>query len=146
MQYIAERIGVLGRGSLLLAPLLLGGCFYSPSASIASLPPNATPTVLLSQQQYDQSNYAAPSTEESTRASSVEACKNFSKIQTKAVSQKPNSEDAWAAESRASIVDDAALKKKLVICDGCTFKPTPQQRRETVEQTGSPAGWDDNSR
>jgi hypothetical protein len=145
MQYIAERIGVLGRGSLLLAPLLLGGCFYSPSASIASLPPNATPTVLLSQQQYDQSNNAAPSTEESTRASSEKRAKS-SVVRAKAVSQKPDSEDAWAAESRASIVDDAALKKKLVICDGCTFKPTPQQRRETVEQTGSPAGWDDNSR
>ena len=52
MRFIAERLAVLGRGSLLLGPLLLGGCFYSPSTSIASLPPNETPTVLLAQQPY----------------------------------------------------------------------------------------------
>jgi hypothetical protein len=145
MRFIAERLGVVGRWSLLLAPLLLGGCFYSPSTGTASLPPNATPTVLLSQQQYDQPNNAAPSPEEKTRAAPEKRMKS-SAARAKDALQEPDSADAWAAENQASIVDDAALKKKLVICDGCTFKPTPQQRRETVEQTGSPAGWDVNSR
>lgn len=145
MRFIAERLGVVGRGSLLLAPLLLGGCFYSPSTSIASLPPNEMPTVLLAQQPYGQPNNAAPVAEEKTRASPEKRTKS-SVVRAKPASQEPDSADAWAAENQAGIAEDAALKKKLVICDGCTSKPTSQQRREAPEQTDSSVGWDVNSR
>jgi hypothetical protein len=114
--------------------------------TVASPQPNPTSEALLSQQRYDQSSNAAPSAaEEKTRASSEKQTKS-SVAQTKTNSPEPDTANAWAAENQANIVDDAALRKKLVICDGCTSKPTPRQKRETVEQAGSSAGWDDDTR
>jgi hypothetical protein len=60
-----------------------------------------------------------------------------SKARAKAASQEPDSAEGWAAEDQTNVVDDAALRKKLVICDGCQSKPTPKQKRDAVEQTDS---------
>jgi hypothetical protein len=132
MGRIGPRLWIVGRGSLLLAPLLLGGCFYSPSTSIASSQPNMAPPVVL----YGQPDDAVPSTPGEAKAPSDKRLK-ASKARAKAASQEPDSAEGWAAEDQANVVDDAALRKKLVICDGCQSKPTPKQKRETVEQTDS---------
>lgn len=85
---------------------------------------------------YGQPDDVVPSTSEEAKAPSDKQTK-ASKARAKAVSHEPDSADEWAAEDQADVVDDAALKKKLVICDGCLSKRTPNQKREAVEQTNS---------
>jgi hypothetical protein len=146
MRFIAKRLRAAGKGSLLLAPLLLaplllGGCFYSPSTSVASLPPNDPPTVLLAQQPHDQPNDAAVVNEQKAKGSFTKRAQPAAE-RAKAASRQSSPEDSWAAESRAGLVDDDALKQKLVICKGCTSKPAPQQKQEKVEETDPTSGWD----
>lgn len=95
------------------------------------------PPVVLTQQQYDQPDDTFSSTPEDGKVPSDKRTKS-PKARAKAVSQEPDSADEWEAEDQANVVNDAALRKKLVICDGCLSKPTPKQKRdETVEQTNS---------
>ena len=134
MRRNGQRLRIVGRGCFLLAPLLLGGCFYSPSTSVESSQSNLPPPVVL----YGQSDDAAPSSPEKTNTVSDKRAKSTA-VRAKARSPASDSTDEWAAENQAEGVDDAALKKKLVICSDCLTKPTRQQKQEAAEQASSSA-------
>lgn len=102
--------------------------------SVGSSQSNLPPPVVL----YDQSDDAAPSSPEKTNTVSDKRAKSTA-ARAKAISPTSDSTDEWAAENQAEGVDDAALKKKLVICSDCLTKPTRQQKQETAEPGGPSA-------
>jgi hypothetical protein len=135
MRLSGQRLRIVGRGCFLLSPLLLGGCFYSPSTSLGSSQSNLPPPVVL----YGQSDDAAPSSPETTNTVPDKRARS-TVARAKAISPASDSADEWPAENQAEGIDDAALKKKLVICSDCLTKPTRRQKQEAAEQAGS-SGW-----
>ena len=85
---------------------------------------------------YGQSDDAAPSSPE--KADTVSEKRGKSTVaRARAVTPASGSADEWTADNQAEGIDDAALKRKLVICSDCLTKPTRQQKQEAAEQAST---------
>jgi hypothetical protein len=140
MRHTARRLAIVGRPVFLLAPFLLGGCFYLPSTSLGVSPSSRLdPPVVISGEPYQQADDELSSNRETARISSERRAKS-SEARAKAAPMEPHAADERAIENQNDDVDDAALKKSLVICDGCLTKS--RQKREAADQTRSSAAVD----
>jgi hypothetical protein len=126
MGCIRLRFGIVSSVSLVLATLSLGGCFYSPATSSVSPQSNIGSPVVI----YGRPDDGDAPVAEETSSHSVKHGRAPN------VADRPEPTDDWIEDDHKGAKDDAALRKKLVICTGCT--PTKRPRKqETVEQFDS---------